>query len=103
MEQASLVAHWERIHLPMQETQVWSLGQEDPLEEEMATYCSILVWEITQTEGVWWAVVHGVEKESHNLVTKWQQKQCWNRNLMGQNVNEDNHKSYKEPLINFKL
>ena len=26
----------------MQETQVRSLGQEDPLEKEMATYCSIL-------------------------------------------------------------
>ena len=28
--------------LQMQETQVWSLGQEDPLEEEMATHSSIL-------------------------------------------------------------
>ena len=28
----------------MQETQVQSLGQEDPLEEEMATYSSILAW-----------------------------------------------------------
>ena len=27
-----------------QETQVQSLGQEDPLEEEMATHSSILVW-----------------------------------------------------------
>ena len=34
----------------MQETQVWSLGQEDPLEEEMAPYSSILAWEIPQTE-----------------------------------------------------
>ena len=34
-------------HLPaMQETQVLSLGQEDPLEEEMATHSSILVWKI---------------------------------------------------------
>ena len=30
----------------MQETQVWSLGQEDPLEEEKAPYSSILAWEI---------------------------------------------------------
>ena len=30
----------------MQETQVQSLGQEDPLEEEMATHSSILPWEI---------------------------------------------------------
>ena len=29
----------------MQETQVQSLGQEDPLEEEMATHSSILAWE----------------------------------------------------------
>ena len=33
-----------------QEMQVGSLGQEDPLEEEMATYSSILVWEIPWTE-----------------------------------------------------
>ena len=26
------------------------MGQEDPLEKEMATHCSILAWEITQTE-----------------------------------------------------
>ena len=30
----------------MQEMQIWSLGQEDPLEKEMATHSSILVWEI---------------------------------------------------------
>ena len=35
----------------MQETQVQSLGQEDPLEEEMAAHSSILVWEIPWTEG----------------------------------------------------
>ena len=33
----------------MQETQVQSLGREDPLEEEMATHCSILAWEIPGT------------------------------------------------------
>ena len=33
-----------------QETQVQPLGQEDPLEEEMATHSSILAWEISQTE-----------------------------------------------------
>ena len=35
----------EKIHLPMQETQVQSLGLEDPLEKEMATHSSILAWE----------------------------------------------------------
>ena len=34
----------------MQETQVPSLGQEDPLEQEMATHSSILAWEISWTE-----------------------------------------------------
>ena len=34
----------------MQETQVQSLGQDDPLEEEMATHSSILAWEIPWTE-----------------------------------------------------
>ena len=32
-----------------QETWVRSLGQEDPLEKEMATHSSILTWEIPQT------------------------------------------------------
>ena len=34
----------------MQETQVRSLGQEDPLEKEMAIHSSILAWEIPWTE-----------------------------------------------------
>ena len=38
-------------HLPaMWETWVRSLGQEDPLEKEMATYSSILAWRIPWTE-----------------------------------------------------
>ena len=43
----------KRIHLSMQEiqeTQVPSLGHEDPLEEEMATHSSILAWDIPWTE-----------------------------------------------------
>ena len=32
------------------ETQVWSLGWEDPLEKEMATHSSIFVWKIPRTE-----------------------------------------------------
>ena len=34
----------------MQETWVQSLGQENPLEKEMATHCSILAWKIPRTE-----------------------------------------------------
>ena len=40
----------KRIHLPMQKTSVRSLGQEDPLEKEMATHSGMLAWEITWTE-----------------------------------------------------
>ena len=40
----------KRICLPMQETRVQSLGQEDHLEEEMATKFSILAWKIPWTE-----------------------------------------------------
>ena len=34
----------------MKDTQVWSLGQEDPLEKGMATHSSILAWRIPWTE-----------------------------------------------------
>ena len=34
----------------MQDTQVRPLGQEDPLEKEMATHSSIFAWEIPGTE-----------------------------------------------------
>ena len=50
---ASQVAQWERICLPMQETQeTWvpSLSQEDSLEEETATHSGILAWKIPWTE-----------------------------------------------------
>jgi len=47
---APLVTQWERIPLPRQEMQVQSLGQEDPLEKEIATHSSILAWEIPWTE-----------------------------------------------------
>ena len=39
------MCQWQGICLQMLETQVQSLGWEDPLEEEMATLSSILAWE----------------------------------------------------------
>ena len=48
----------------MQETRVQSLGQEDPLEKEMATHSSILAWEISWTEEPGGPIIHGVAKES---------------------------------------
>ena len=47
---ASLVAKTVKNLLPMQEAQVWSLSQEDPLEKGMATHSSILAWRILWTE-----------------------------------------------------
>ena len=35
-------------------------GQEDPLEEGMATHYSIRAWRILMDRGAWWATVHGV-------------------------------------------
>ena len=42
--------------------QVLSLGQEDPLEREMATHFSILAWKNPMDRGAWQAIVHGVAK-----------------------------------------
>ena len=50
---ASLMAQWVKNPPTMQETQemrVQFLGQEDPLEEGMATHSSILAWRIPWTE-----------------------------------------------------
>ena len=62
--EASQVAQWYRVHLPiqeMQETQVQSLGWKDPLEKGMPTCSSILASKIPQT-GARRAIVHGVSK-----------------------------------------
>ena len=45
-----LVAQTVKNLPAMRETWVRSLGQEDPLEKEMATHSSVLVWRIPQTE-----------------------------------------------------
>ena len=55
-------------HLPaVRETQVQSLGQEDPLEKEMATRSSILGLENPMDGGAWWATVRGVTKTPTQL------------------------------------
>ena len=47
-----------------------SLGQEDPLEEEMATHSSILVWKIPWTEKPGRLQSIGSQRVGHNLVTE---------------------------------
>ena len=46
------------------ETQVWSLGWEDPLEKEMAAHSQYSCLENPMDRGAWWDTVHGVRKES---------------------------------------
>ena len=49
-ETDSAILMAQRLYLALQEKQVWPLGQEDPLEKEMATHSSILAWEISRIE-----------------------------------------------------
>ena len=59
MHQASLVAQSVQNLPAMWESWVRFLGWEDPLEEGMATYFSILAWRIPMDRGARWATVHG--------------------------------------------
>ena len=56
---ASLVAQRVKRLSATQETQVQSLGREDPLEKGMAPHSSILAWEIPWI--AWWATVIGLD------------------------------------------
>ena len=53
----------------LQETWDWSLGQEDPLEKEMATHSSILAWRIPWTEEPGGIQFMGSQRVGHNWVT----------------------------------
>ena len=57
----------------MQETWVQSLGQEDPLEEEMVTQSNILAWRIPWTEEPGGLQSMGSQRIRHDLVIKQQQ------------------------------
>ena len=66
---ASLVAQMVKNLLEMQDTWVWSLGQEDPLEKGMATHSSILAWEIPWTEEPGELMSTGLQRVGHNWGT----------------------------------
>ena len=53
----------------MQESWVQSLGQEDPLEKEMAAHSTILGWEIPWTEKPGGLQSTGLQRVGHDLVT----------------------------------
>ena len=70
---ASLVAQQQRIHLPVQETQemlVWSLGLEEPLEEEMATHASTFAWDIPWIEEPGGLQSRRSQRVGHDLQTE---------------------------------
>ena len=60
IDKYSLVAQLVKNPPAMWETWVRSLGRDDPLEEGMATYSSILAWRIPMDRGTWQATVHEV-------------------------------------------
>ena len=53
----------------MQETPVWSLSWEDPLEKGMATHFSILAWRTPETEEPGGLQSMGLQRAGHNWVT----------------------------------
>ena len=57
------------------------MGQEDPLEKEMATHSSILAWEIPWTEKPGGPQSMGSQRGQHDLVAKQQQqeKRIWGK------------------------
>ena len=63
----------------MQETPVRSLGQEDPLEEGMATHSSILAWRIPWTEEPGGLRYMGSQRIRHD----WSEHACTVHNYLG--------------------
>ena len=55
----------------VQETLVWSLGQEDPLEKGVATHSSILAWRIPWTEEPGRLQSMGSQRVGHYWATNW--------------------------------
>ena len=65
----SLVAQMVKNLPATWETQIQSLGQEDPLEEELAIHASILAWRIPLTEESGWLLSMGSQRVGRDWVT----------------------------------
>ena len=50
----------------MQETQIWSLRWEDPLDKRMATHSSIFAWRIPWTQEPGWLQFMGSQRKEHD-------------------------------------
>ena len=66
---ASLVAQMVKRLPAMQETRIRSLGQEDPLEKEMATHSVTVAWKIPWTEEPGRLQSMGSQRVTHDWVT----------------------------------
>ena len=83
-----LVAQMVENFPAKQETQVWSLGWEDPLEKGMATHSSILAWRIPWTEepgrlqSMGSQRVEWVTKHSKNKMFVLAHSSCYNKNTI---------------------
>ena len=68
------MAQWVKNLLEMQETQVRSLGWEDPLEKEVTTHSSILAWKSPGQRSLAGYSPWGRKRVGHDLVTKQKQQ-----------------------------
>ena len=75
----SLVAQMVKCLSAMQETRVWSLGWENPLEKEMAAHSSILAWKIPWMVEPGMLPSTGLQRVGHN----WARPPCWHQWLWG--------------------
>ena len=66
----SLIARLVKTLPAVQETRVWSLGQEDPPGEGNGNPLQYSCLENPMDRGAWWATVHGVARVRHDLATK---------------------------------
>ena len=84
----TLVKKKKKNPLAKQETGIRSLGQEDPLEKEMATHSSILAWEMLWT-GELGESVHNITKMldmTQQLTTTWLGKLFWSHGPPGRGI-----------------
>ena len=66
------MAQWVKNLSAMQKTQemqVWSLGREDPLKEEMVTHANILAWKNPMDRRAMWLPPRGLQRVRHNWVS----------------------------------
>ena len=90
--------------LKIQETQVQSLGQEDPLEKEMATHSSILAWKIPWTEDPDGLQSMGSQRVRHNWAhTHWLYKTYTTQDNIVPQAQEHSQIMFQSVQIHFRL